>query len=830
MNRHKSPSTSGRSVGSAAARLRAYVGGLPRGVLIAYAGLGFILWMLPLVNRLHVESCAIVAAVAFFAAGWSSLAHFRALKHEAGSAEAAEDRTHIRGGAGVRKHEAANRSFARELVRQETALLVPLVMLTVSMLWAPNCGYPLGLLFFGLFPVISVALAVAAAYAVAATSWKRMRLWFTLAGFAVIVAGPIYDIGLHPQFYTYNHVFGGVLGPLYDEELALRAGLFWFRGLTLVWAGFFALLGLWMRRRRGAGWTAVVAVVIVLIYANSARLGLNTPAWYLQERLGAVKKTEHFAIYYDPDSIDDATIDRLADDHEFHYQRMAAQLETAPGERILSYLYPSPGVKAALTGARQTNIAPVWLARPQVHVREGAFDDSFAHELAHAFSRSFALPVIRASLAVGLVEGFAVAMEPPDGRPTPDEQVIAAISTLSGFEKERLAEALASRLSPFGFWTSRGAVSYTMMGSFVGYLLRSFDPALFREAYAAARFEAVYGRSLKELAAGWIDELERRSALAQEAAPVAARRFSRPSLFEEACPHYVPRYLRRYRGGVRALARGDSTRAERQFEASLELQPLAPQVLAAWSALALSRAHPQAVIGRFTGREAMTRAVRGSPVLLVRLGDALAMAGRSGDARRQYRRARRELPLYAHDARLQTMLRYHMAVRPPIIRILNSGSAPAERARQLMDSVAARADSAQTVDEMAGRMAEDKSVHDSAAETISIKSDDGLASWEFAVYLSAALLLDAADAPQQALSLFNPGMRGLLATSSPSERLIIERVAAAWRGRLHYHARNYPQARAAGARAAADFRAAGDLNSAARYDLFADKMRWLATK
>src|SRR5690606_14600175 len=171
-------------------------------------------------------------------------------------------------------------------------------------------------------------------------------------------------------------------GPIYDEDLAVRPGLFAFRGLTLLWVFFLFLLGAWLERRRSGGRTglvtggaAAVAVGIGLAYAFAGPLGINTPASYLQAQLRAVYGTPHFDLYYVPDAEEPGEVRFLAEDHEYHYARLARLLDERVPQRIASYLYPDPETKARLTGARYTNVAPVWLARPQVHVLAGAYDD-----------------------------------------------------------------------------------------------------------------------------------------------------------------------------------------------------------------------------------------------------------------------------------------------------------------------------------------------------------------------------------------------------------------------------------------------------------------------
>ncbi|MDX1547500.1 MAG: hypothetical protein R3247_10955, partial [Rhodothermales bacterium] len=565
--------------------------GLPRTtrvVLLVYAALCAVLWLVPLLNRLHAESAAVVAAVAFFAAGLAALQAFR------------------RGGA-----------LWRVLARQEAALLVPWAMLTVAALWAPNCAYGQGLLFFLLYAPVSVALAVGGAYALSATPWTRQGVLFVGIGLAVMGLGPLYDLGLHPQFYTYNHVFGGVLGPIYDEELVVRPGLLAFRGLTLLWALLLVLVGRRLREG-GPGRTGAPALppylipgaglAIGLVYLFAAPLGINTPAWYVQRTLGGHLATEHFDLYYDPASVSEAALQRLAEDHEYRYAQLAERLGVAVPARIASYLYPDAETKGRLTGARTTNVAPVWLRRPQTHVLLDAYGRVFAHELAHVFSREFGMPILRASPAVGLVEGLAVALEPPDGLPTPHEQVAAALGQRMGLGRASLAEDVAARLSPLGFWTGRGAVSYTTLGSFVRYLLDAYGPARLRRLYATADFEAVYGRPVEALAAEWEAFLRALPVVDRAAGALVQRRFAVPSLFERRCPHHVPRPVRRYRAAAAALAEGDTTGAVAPLYAALAEAPAYEPALVLWARLRLAGGAPAEVIARLDTMAAVQRA------------------------------------------------------------------------------------------------------------------------------------------------------------------------------------------------------------------------------
>src|SRR5690625_7177334 len=92
-------------------------------------------------------------------------------------------------------------------------------MLSLSLVWSPNCAYATVLIYFIVFTVPSVVLGASLAALIAASSVNRKRAAVILAGIVVAISGVIYDHGLHPQFITDNHVFGGVPGPIYDEAI-----------------------------------------------------------------------------------------------------------------------------------------------------------------------------------------------------------------------------------------------------------------------------------------------------------------------------------------------------------------------------------------------------------------------------------------------------------------------------------------------------------------------------------------------------------------------------------------------------------------------------------
>ncbi len=646
-----------------------------RWVYIAYAVLGACLWPLPLLNVLHVESSAVVAAAAFFISGGAACGQFSPLST-------------------LRDWLAATGSLV-------LALVVPWAMLTVSVLWAPNCGYLQGFGLFLLFAPVSAACGTAVAYALTGIgaisfvdardltdsddltdssdddrSWPTRRGWLIGIGIAVIIGGCGFDYAFHPQFFSYNHVFGGILGPIYDEQLAIRPGLFWFRGMTVLW--ILALVAAGTRLRgHGTRWTQAVLPASALLlgagYFFSTTLGFNVTEASLKQALPGTLRTDHFEIHYEPSAHSAEDVASWGRMQERSYADLSAKLDADPAasERFLTFVYPSPEAKAMLTGARTTSVAPVWLDRAQSHLLVSRLEASFQHELAHLFSRPYGLPGLNASWSVGLVEGWAVALEPPSLAPSPDDLVRAARGR-TGLGED-LTEAVEARLSPLGFWTDRGAVSYTTMGSFVSYLLETYGAERLKEVYALANFGVVYGRSLAELTAEWAATLEADDTVHASAGGSADRQFSRLSLFETECPHYVPPYRRRLQEGSRLLSEGDTTAARRAFQAARTLEPRSAAAHVELARIRLSRGETDAVLRQIDSLESEWE----TPSVDIIRADVHARSGQADSARALYRSSVSAWPDYAADLRTELLLRSLSAGNGSLVEVWTS-RAPAE--------------------------------------------------------------------------------------------------------------------------------------------------------
>ena len=544
---------------------------LPRPLVrpaLAYAAVVAALWPLPVFGLLHAESGAVVAAAAFFVSAVAAV----------GALERGE-------------------ALGRVTVRSVLLLAVPLAGLTVSLLWRPNCAYGTGLGLFAVLVPPSAVLGVAVAAALVASRVRRPRLGAVLVGLAVALGGTVWDLGFHPQLFTYNAVYGGVLGPIYDEELSVRPGLFVARGETLLWAG---VLISWARWRGGGGagvarLGAALLVVLGMATLFAVPLGVQQSAAGIERVLSRRVAAGRVVLHLAPETTA-ADVRRLADEARFRLWQVEARLGVRASEPVHLYLYPDEAAKGRLIGSRQTSVVPVWLGRPQVHMLADEVGRSLGHELVHVVAREFGMPVLRASPAVGLVEGLAVAVEPPDGLPAPEALVAAGLelTDVGGLDADPAA-VVRDAMTPLGFWGGRAGVSYTATGAFVSYAMRTCGVPAVRRAYRTGNVSRATGVPLDTLAARWAAHL-RTVPVTAEARATAAWLFREPSLFEVPCPHHVPRYVRATRAGFEALDAGGPLAAVAHFEDALADRPDDDLAQAGWVAAFAASG------GRATGR------------------------------------------------------------------------------------------------------------------------------------------------------------------------------------------------------------------------------------
>ncbi len=434
------------------------------------------------------------------------------------------------------------------LPRSVALSLPPLLLLSLNALRVKNCDAGMGAEFWLLIPVMSALMGQGVAWGAAALARSpAIRLLLGLGVFGFDLLHFALRLATEPPITGHNLLFGWFAGSIYDEALSVPAHLWWYRlmGLGAVACVVAATELAWRHRsgrpRRGAA-SALVLLLLGTgwLVGTQTRHGINLDRADVIDALGATVKTEHFIIHYDPAAIQGDRLDRLIEDHEFRYAEMQAFLQTDPvawrGRRLRSFVYPDRGAQQRLMGSRGTLVARPWTH--EMHIRWSDYgDNALAHELAHLFTAPFGGGPLQLAtrggllVDIGLVEGIALAADWPEGELSP-HRAAAAMRRLE------MAPDLRGIFSPTGFWTQPSGKAYTLMGSFVRWLVDSQGIAAFQQAYRDGDFTAAYGRSAVDLIGEWetyLDEIEVSEADLEQARYL----YRRGSIFNKTCARTV---------------------------------------------------------------------------------------------------------------------------------------------------------------------------------------------------------------------------------------------------------------------------------------------------
>jgi hypothetical protein len=425
--------------------------------------------------------------------------------------------------------------------------------------------------------LVSAAAGVCCGFAARGPIGAGLRYGVLLLASAALTGWPIY---FGPQVFAYNLFAGYFPGPLYDEALAVRAPLLWFRLETVAVAAFlwlFSAFFLDMREGRIAGLhfrpgalmlLALLGVGIGTLEQRAPQLGTRTSPEYLEERLGGWRDSAHFHLVY-PRGKTREEVERMVRDLEFRHQQLSDFLGGAPNGRISVFLYRSAEEKEALVGASNTQFAKPW--RLELHINDGPFpSSSLKHELAHVMAAPYGTGPFRVTSRaevfpnMGVIEGLAVAADDPVNELTLHEWA-------AGMRHEKLAPDLRSLFQPQGFYANAAARAYTYAGSFLRYLSETYGKERLQALYGHGDFERAYGRSLESLAAEWEGFLDKLPLDAGATAQAFAR-FRQGSIFARRCAREVVKLAAEAQDDLRS----DPERALALYQRCATLQPEEP--------------------------------------------------------------------------------------------------------------------------------------------------------------------------------------------------------------------------------------------------------------
>jgi hypothetical protein len=586
-----------------------------------------------------------------------------------------------------------------------------LLVLMLAQVYNPSCDPWGGLLFFILGPVFSASLGAISGIWGAALVQSPPRRWSqVLVGlvpllFCLIVG--LLRLYVDPVVFALDPFWGYFAGPLYDEGVVVDARYLRFRAYNLLLAAAaLAAFRLWGERLLNGARAASSAShlepaaalarlhrrpwsLLILLAGlgggayfglRPAQSGFHATLSGIAEALPAERITEHFIIRYAPTSDAAREIDVIAAEHEFAWHRHAATLGRAPGPKIHSFIFPNPELKRRVIGAGATEVAPPW--RLHLYLNYQPFPAAvMPHELAHAFSSVVGDPIFGVAGSLGarglrlnlaLVEGFATALapRPRDGLDLHD--------TAAALDRLDLRPPLTAIMG-VAFWGQASRRAYTAAGSFCRWLLEQQGAERLAALYrSAGDFEAVYGATLLQLEAAWLDFLRARPLRTQDI-ELMRQIFEQRPIFQRPCAHRSA-HLRAE--AAAAAARGLDDRALEALSELCLIEPERPEHQ-------IQRAHALAEAGYRAEAEALLRERLTVPGLTVTLralahqhlgdlallrGDLIAAeqawsAALASSAGEEQQRALQIRLLAARDPQIAPLIRaYFLSFEPAALR------------------------------------------------------------------------------------------------------------------------------------------------------------------
>jgi tetratricopeptide (TPR) repeat protein len=320
----------------------------------------------------------------------------------------------------------------------------------------------------------------------------------------------------------------------------------------------------------GVGTVALFVMIILIlsvfkIYENE--IGIKHSRDFIQNSFFEDSfETEHFVIYFPLGTKVSENIELIALDHEWRYAQLTDFLNVNPKKKIVSYIYPDEKTRKKLIGAGDTTIAnPIHM---EIHLVYDYFPHPvLKHELTHVLSSEFGTRFLKISPKVGLLVGLAVAADwdNSDGF-NPDEWSLGMLRANNNLDIHNILG--------FGFWKASASKSYTLMGSFVRFLINKYGIEKFKTVYREGKFE-VYGKDLNTIIKEWEDYLLTIE-IAEFVPALSKHKFGKPSIFDDHCPRRSS-YLSDI--GLSEFERGNYYGAVTAFKQALKYNPTSNNIL-----------------------------------------------------------------------------------------------------------------------------------------------------------------------------------------------------------------------------------------------------------
>jgi len=367
---------------------------------------------------------------------------------------------------------------------------------------------------------------------------KMFAAWLTVLLALTLLL--ILSLWMNPQKRALHLLAGFIHGPVYDDWIALDAGIIVGRLAHLFLATLLLLL-VWLRDR-----TAHLSACIIL--AGAWFIASVTASWSPSVGLGASKLNramrgkvsgDGFVLHYAPGEEEKKkdlagqqdlppAIKRLARDAQFHVTELRDILKESTLPQVDIYVYPDADSKKLWFGGGSTDVADVY--SPSIHITAGdSPHPTLRHELVHALTSGLAFHGLGFHPNMAFTEGLAVALAPTERTLSLDESAAAIIAA-------KRVKNVESLFSAVGFWRESGGRAYSIAGSLIQYLISAKGIEGVKQLYAGLSWDQAIGEPQERTIAKWQAHIKnlydpKKNGMQAEAL------YRYPGILNDLCPH-----------------------------------------------------------------------------------------------------------------------------------------------------------------------------------------------------------------------------------------------------------------------------------------------------
>ncbi len=419
----------------------------------------------------------------------------------------------FRANSATKKNESVVAAFGAVLIRGLGMICFALVVSVCSTYFVRHCHVGAGLKLFAFITL--PALFHFAALGVLLGVVFRRRAFAIVALILYVIACAAHSAYQFwwAQQVPSNLILGFVNGSGYagfSDQLFWTPAFVYFRALVLVVGVGYLAVAFAMRQPRvrmvGFATIAIVVIVVGIALWSPDKWGIGNGRTRISTQLAKTYETDHVVLHYADGTAVAAHIAKIAEDYEWFFHQLSGVLNHTPTWKVQSYIYADANQMKEATGADGYIFTQPW--HHEIHIpyddsSDGVDGDTLKHEMVHLVMGDFGDRFLHININRGILEGTAVAIADDLFR-GPGFQDTAAAARESGHLTP--ATILFSQ-SGFGFGDASISKSYTLSGSFIGFLIDKYGIGKLESLYNTSDFAGTYGRSLEVLNTEWQDYL-----------------------------------------------------------------------------------------------------------------------------------------------------------------------------------------------------------------------------------------------------------------------------------------------------------------------------------